>query len=93
MNITELLGAMPQPLARAVNVGTRVITLAILGLLVVAGMNIVQRTMDQQMSVLYWPVGLQYLAMPVGSGLAFLYVAYETLVVLRGGAPFGALEE
>lgn len=92
MNITEILGALPVRAAWLVNVLTRLAVLALLVLLMVAGTNIVQRTMDQQMSVLYWPVGLQYLAMPVGSGLAFLFIAFELFVVFRGGKPFGTTE-
>jgi TRAP-type C4-dicarboxylate transport system permease small subunit len=87
MCITELVAQVPPGLQRLINIATRLGILAILGLLVVSGTAIVQRTMDQQMSVLYWPIGLQYLAMPVGSALTFLFVAFETVVLLRGGTP------
>ena len=93
MSITEILQSMRPKLAWIVNLATRVAVIGLLALLVQAGANIVGHTMDQQMSVLYWPVGVQYLAMPVGSGLALVFVVYELWVVARGGAPFGSEAE
>lgn len=86
MRISELVEAMNPQLRRVFEILTRVGVLILLGLLVWRGILIVNRTMDQEMSVLYWPVGLQYLAMPVGSLLAAIYVAYDTTLLLRGEA-------
>lgn len=93
MNITEFVDKIPARARRWVEVAIRLAVLVLLVLLVRAGMNIVAKTMDQLMSVLYWPVGLQYLAMPVGSGLALIFVAYETWVIARGGEAFGRGED
>lgn len=86
MRISELVDAAGPRTRRLLEIGTRVAALLLLGLLVWRGMMIVNRTMDQEMSVLYWPVGLQYLAMPVGSLLTAIYVAYDTSLLLRGEA-------
>jgi TRAP-type transport system small permease protein len=86
MRISELVEAANPRLRRALEIITRIGVLILLGLLVWRGMLIVNRTMDQEMSVLYWPVGLQYLAMPVGSLLTAIYVAYDTSLLLRGEA-------
>lgn len=84
MRISELIEAVNPRLRRLLEMITRIGVLILLGLLVWRGMLIVNRTMDQEMSVLYWPVGLQYLAMPVGSLLTAIYVAYDATLLLRG---------
>jgi TRAP-type transport system small permease protein len=84
MCITEFIDKIPAGPRRVIEVALRLVVLALLVLLVRAGINIVAKTMDQQMSVLYWPVGLQYLAMPVGSALSLVFIAYETWLVARG---------
>lgn len=89
MCITEFIEKFPPGLRRLLEIALRLAVLGLLALLVNAGINIVGKTMDQQMSVLYWPVGLQYLAMPVGSALTLIFVAYETWVIARGGDAFG----
>jgi TRAP-type C4-dicarboxylate transport system permease small subunit len=40
--------------------------------------------MEQEMTVLHWPMGVQYLAMPVGSALTLAFVLYETVLVATG---------
>ncbi|MGL5448665.1 MAG: TRAP transporter small permease [Rhabdaerophilum sp.] len=89
MCITEFIEKIPPGARRMIEVLIRLGVITLLALLVNAGFNIVAKTMDQQMSVLYWPVGLQYLAMPVGSALTLIFVAYETWVISRGGEAFG----
>lgn len=88
MRLTELLGQFAPSVRRATEIVTRLAVLVLLALLVARGAIIVERTLDQLMSVLYWPVGLQYLAMPVGSGLAFVFVAYETFGLVTGAPAF-----
>ena len=84
MRITELVAALPRGLSRPIEMATRLLALVIIGLLVFHGVEIVSRTMDQEMTVLYWPVGLQYLSLPVGTFLTGIYVAYETWRIARG---------
>lgn len=84
MRISEFVEKMPPALSRFVELATRIAVIAMLGLLIWHGFAITQRTMDQEMTVLHWPIGVQYLAMPVGSALTLLFVAYETWLVAIG---------
>jgi TRAP-type C4-dicarboxylate transport system permease small subunit len=84
MRITEFIEAMPPFYTRAVEIATRFGVIALLGFLIWYGITIVQGTMEQEMTVLHWPIGVQYLAMPVGSALALVYVVYETTLLMRG---------
>lgn len=93
MRITELIDAVSPPARRVLEVATRLAILVLLGLLLWRGILIADRTMTQEMSVLHWPVGLQYLAMPVGSLLTALYVAYDAWIVIRGGPAIAMVVE
>jgi TRAP-type C4-dicarboxylate transport system permease small subunit len=84
MRIVEGLLMMPPGLRRLVEVAIRLLVLAVLGALVWNGALIAWISMDQTTTVLYWPVGLGYAAMPAGSALAFVFVAHETLRLWHG---------
>ncbi len=84
MRITEFVEAMPPRLRYAVEVATRVAVIVILAFLVWRGLLLAERTMDQQMTMLGWPVGVQYLSMPAGSALALVFVIHETALVAAG---------
>jgi TRAP-type transport system small permease protein len=84
MQITEFVWAMPKRLRYVVELTTRAAVVVILGFLVFNGMGLVDSTMEQRMTVLNWPVGIQYLAMPVGSALALVFVIYEAILVAAG---------
>jgi TRAP-type transport system small permease protein len=84
MRITEFVGAMPVGLGRCIELATRIGAIVILAALVWNGWGIVASTMEQQMTVLHWPVGIQYLSMPVGSALTLMFVLYETVRIARG---------
>jgi TRAP-type transport system small permease protein len=86
MRISELVEALPARFRRALEVGTRLGVVLILCFLSWNGFVLARETMDQQMTVLNWPVGIQYLAMPVGSFLALVYVVYEIAQLLRTGS-------
>ncbi len=84
MCITEFIEKLPPRARWMLELVLRLMVLGLLALLVRAGINIVGHTMEQRMSVLYWPVGLQYLAMPAGSAATFVFIAYETWLIARG---------
>jgi TRAP-type C4-dicarboxylate transport system permease small subunit len=77
MRITELVEIMPAGPRRFVEIGTRVVVLALLLALARFGAVIAASQMDQLMTVLYWPVGLQYAALPVGACLTALFVGND----------------
>lgn len=85
MRISELVEAMRPRLRYAIEVGTRLGVVVILCFLSWNGLILARETMEQQMTVLNWPVGVQYLAMPVGSLLALVYVVYEAVGVIWSG--------
>lgn len=84
MRITEFTEKMPPALQRAVEIATRLGVAALLLLLISYGSSITASTMGQELTVLHVPMGLQYLAMPVGSVLALVFVVYEMVLLLRG---------
>ncbi|WP_439495301.1 TRAP transporter small permease [Bosea sp. (in: a-proteobacteria)] len=84
MRITEFVEALPPVWTRVVEIATRLGVIALLGFLIWYGLSIAQSTMEQEMTVLHWPIGVQYLAMPVGSALALVFVLYETALLARG---------
>jgi TRAP-type C4-dicarboxylate transport system permease small subunit len=84
MRITEFVEAMPRPWHRLVEIATRLGVTVLLGFLFWYGLGIAQGTMEQEMTVLHLPMGVQYLAMPVGSALALIFVLYEIALLTRG---------
>ncbi len=84
MRITEFVEAMPAAVQKLVEVATRIGVIGLLLLLISYGWSITESTMGQELTVLHVPMGLQYLAMPVGSALALVFVVYETVLLLRG---------
>lgn len=84
MRITEFVDAMPPAIGHGVEIATRIGVIGLLGLLIWYGLSITQSTMGQEMTVLHWPMGVQYLAMPVGSAFALVFVIYETVLLATG---------
>lgn len=84
MRIAEFVEAMPPSVSRVVELATRVGVIGLLCLLIWYGLSISESTMGQEMTVLHWPMGVQYLAMPVGSAFALLFVVYETALLAAG---------
>lgn len=86
MRITEFTDKLPPTLRKAVELATRLGVVALLTLLISYGWSITESTMGQELTVLHVPMGLQYLAMPVGSALALVFVIYEMALLLRAKA-------
>ena len=77
MRITEVVTAVPPHLRRWLELATRLGVLVLLVALVWNGGLIALQNMEQQTSVLYWPVGLTYAALPGGTALMAVFVAWE----------------
>jgi len=84
MRITEFVEALPPALGLMVEIATRIGAICLLLLLIWYGLSISDSTMGQEMTVLHWPIGVQYLAMPVGSAAALVFVIYETVLIATG---------
>jgi TRAP-type C4-dicarboxylate transport system permease small subunit len=84
MRITEFLDKLPGPPRRWADAAVQAITLAVLGLLVWFGSGIVQASRGNILTVLDWPMASQYLSLPVGSAVTFVFVAWDFVQILRG---------
>jgi TRAP-type C4-dicarboxylate transport system permease small subunit len=85
MRVGELVEMARPGLRRWLEVAIQALVLVVLVVLIVQGTAIAERTMDQQMTVLYWPTGLQYAALPIGSALAVPFVLRNLYRLLRPG--------
>jgi len=84
MTITEILDKLSGVSRRRADAIIQVFTLAVLLLLVWYGMGIVKANWGNVLTVLQWPMALQYLGLPVGSAAMLLFVAYDFVQIVRG---------
>lgn len=77
MRVSEIVDALPPRFGALLDQATRLLTLGLLALITWKGISIVGSTWSQKSSVLYWPVGLTYLALPVGAALCMLFLTYH----------------
>lgn len=85
MAITELLElAEDRGAGRPLRLAIDGIVVAVLGVLVWYGTVIVRASWGNILTVLDWPMAWQYLALPVGSAIALVYVLRDLLAGLRG---------
>ena len=84
MTITELLEKLSAPSRRKADAVIQVFCLVILLILVWYGMGIVQANWGNMLTVLEWPMALQYLGLPVGSAAMMVFVAYDFVQIVRG---------
>ena len=84
MRITEFLDKLPGPPRRWADAAVQAITLVVLGLLVWFGWGIVQASRGNILTVLDWPMASQYLSLPAGSAVTFVFVAWDLVQILRG---------
>ncbi len=83
MRITEFVDSFPETLKFVAEIATRLGVIVLLCFLIWYGFSITEAAMGQELTVLHIPMGLQYLAMPVGSALALLFVIYELYLLVR----------
>ena len=86
MAITELVELLGQGTGgRLLRLAIDCIVAAVLGVLVWYGTVIVQASWGNILTVLDWPMAWQYMALPVGSAIALVYVLRDLVVLARGG--------
>lgn len=84
MTITEFLDKL-SPRRRLVADGAiQGLCLAILAMLVWFGVGIVQSAWSNELTVLHVPMGLQYLALPVGAAAMAVFTAWDIVQIARG---------
>jgi TRAP-type C4-dicarboxylate transport system permease small subunit len=84
MTITEFLDKLSDVKRRQADGAIQVVALAVLVLLVWYGIGIVQANWGNVLTVLDWPMALQYLGLPVGSAAMLVFVAFDLIQILRG---------
>ena len=84
MAVTELVDLAPGAAQRWVDAAIQAVVLVTLGLLTWFGYGIVQASWGNVLTVLELSMAWQYMALPVGSALAIVFVADDLVRVLRG---------
>ena len=84
MSITELIDRLGPAARRGADLAIAAVAGAVLALLVWYGAGIVRATWANELTVLGWPMGLQYLALPVGAAATLVFVAWDAWQIGRG---------
>jgi TRAP-type transport system small permease protein len=84
MTITEFLDKLGESHRFKADAIIQLLCLVVLGLLIWFGMVIVNANWENHLTVLGWPMASQYLALPVGACLSFLFVAYDLQQIVKG---------
>ena len=84
MTITEFLDKLTPPMRRLADGIIQVFCLVVLGLLVKFGMGITMANWGNELTVLGWPMALQYLSLPVGSAAMLIFVSFDLVQIARG---------
>jgi len=98
MAVTEFVDLLPEPGPRLVADGLlQLVVASLLLLLVWKGGVAAQAGWGSVLTVLDWPMAVQYLSLPVGSAIALVFVVWDLLQIARGVprqqryAPVGAV--
>jgi TRAP-type C4-dicarboxylate transport system permease small subunit len=70
---------------RALRLAIELTVAAVLVMLLWYGTTIVRASWGNILTVLDWPMAWQYMALPVGSAIALVYVLRDLVVLARGG--------
>lgn len=84
MAITEFIDKLDPAARRRADLAIVAFGAGVLALLAWYGARIVQATWANELTVLGWSMGLQYLALPAGSALALVFVAWDAWQIARG---------
>jgi TRAP-type C4-dicarboxylate transport system permease small subunit len=85
MAITELRDLATGAAGRGLRLAIEATVAIVLALLIWYGGVIVQSSWGNILTVLDWPMAWQYLALPVGSAIALVYVLRDLVELVRGG--------
>jgi TRAP-type C4-dicarboxylate transport system permease small subunit len=84
MTITEFIDKLEPPARRWADALVQSACLVMLLVLVRYGWSLVNANWDNQLTVLQWPMAIQYMGMAVGCSLMTLFVAFDVWQILRG---------
>jgi TRAP-type C4-dicarboxylate transport system permease small subunit len=77
MAVLELAGLLPRAGRRILDAAIQLLVATVLVLLVWKGSIAVQASWGNVLTVLDWPMAVQYLALPVGSAIALVFVLWD----------------
>jgi TRAP-type C4-dicarboxylate transport system permease small subunit len=84
MTITEFVDKLDRRARLAADFVAQCLALVVLAILFWNGLIIVDNNWGNILTVLQIPMSFQYMAMPIGSGAAMVFVAYDLFQILRG---------
>jgi TRAP-type C4-dicarboxylate transport system permease small subunit len=84
MTITEFLDKLGVGGRRLADGAIQLACLAVLALLIRYGMGIVNAGWGNELTVLHFPMALQYLALPVGAGAMAVFTAWDLAQIVLG---------
>ncbi len=87
MTITEFLDKLGTRARRSADVAIQLVVMLLLSVLIWYGVVLVNASWGNILTVLDWPMAWQYLPLPIGSALALLFAAWDTIQILRGRSP------
>jgi TRAP-type C4-dicarboxylate transport system permease small subunit len=79
--LVDLLIGTPRQWADGI---AQLVAVLVLCLLIWYGIGIAQSSWNNHLTVLDWPVSIEYLALPVGSAAALVFVLYDLAQIVRG---------
>jgi TRAP-type transport system small permease protein len=83
MTINEFIDKLDPARRRWADAAVQALCLAMLLVLVRYGWSLVQSNWDNQLTVLEWPMAVQYMGMAVGCTLMAVFVGFDVLQILR----------
>jgi TRAP-type C4-dicarboxylate transport system permease small subunit len=84
MTITEFVDKLAPGGRRLADAAIQLLCLFVLGLLAWYGTGIVNATWGNELTVLHFPMAVQYLALPVGAAVMGLFTAWDLIEIARG---------
>lgn len=84
MSINEFLDKLSTENRRWADAAVQLFSLVLLSIVFFYGVRIVQKSWDNVLTTLEWPMAWQYVPMPLGVGLMALFVAWDMWLILRG---------
>jgi TRAP-type C4-dicarboxylate transport system permease small subunit len=79
--LVDLLGGRGRQWADA---SAQIVSAIVLLLLIGYGMSIVVSSWSNRLTVLNWPMSIEYLALPVGSAATLVFVLFDLVQIARG---------
>jgi TRAP-type transport system small permease protein len=84
MTITEFIDMLDDKKRRWADAAVQCFCLVILSILLKFGWSLVATNWGNELTVLGWPMAIQYMGMAIGSTMMAFFVAFDLLQILRG---------